>query len=53
MEHFEISKLSKDLTVSKYETRKQIEVNDLSGGQYFVDKNIRFKTPMLRSVLCD
>ena len=30
-----------------------IEVNDLSGGQYSVDKNIRFKTPMLRSDLRD
>ena len=34
-------------------TRKWIEVNDLSGGQYSVSKNIRFQTLMLRSDLCD
>ena len=33
-------------------TRKWIEVNDLSAGQCSVNKNIRFKTPMLRSDLC-
>ena len=34
-------------------TRKRIEENDLSGGQYSVYKNIKFKTPMLTSDLCD
>ena len=34
-------------------TIKQIKVNDLSRGQYSVDKNARFKTPMLRPDLCD
>ena len=29
------------------------EVNDLSDSQYSVNKNIRFKTPMLRSDLCE
>ena len=33
-------------------TRKWIELNNLSGGQYSVNKNIRFKTPILRSDLC-
>ena len=33
-------------------TRKWTEVNNLSGGQYSVNKNIRFKTPILRSDLC-
>ena len=33
-------------------TRKWIEVNDLSGGQYSINKNIRFKKLMLRSDLC-
>ena len=28
-------------------------MNDLSGGQYSVNKNIGFKTRMLRSDLCD
>ena len=29
------------------------QVNDLSNGQYSVNKNISFKTSMLRSDLCD
>ena len=51
MEHYKISILLNDSTVSKFVTR--IEVNDLSNGQYSVDKNIRFKTSMLRTDLCD
>ena len=46
-------KLSNDLTVSKFLTIKWIEVNDLSGSQHSVSKNIRFETPMLRSDLYD
>ena len=53
MEHYKISTLLKDSTVSKFVTKKWIEVNDLSSGQYSVNKNIRFKTSMLRSDLCD
>ena len=52
MEHQKKSRLLNDSTVSKLVTRKWIEVNDLPGGQYSVNKNIRFKTPMLRSDLC-
>ena len=48
IEHHKISTLLNNLTVSKFVTRKWIEVNDLSDDQYSVDKNIRFKTPMLR-----
>ena len=44
MEHYKISKLTNDLTVSKFVTKKQNEVNDLSNGQYPVNKNIRLKT---------
>ena len=33
--------------------KKWIEVNDLPSCQYFVNKNINFKTSMLRSELCD
>ena len=51
MEHYKISILLNDSTISKFVTR--IEVNDLSNGQYSVDKNIRFKTSMLRTDLCD
>ena len=36
-------------SVSKFVTRQGIKINDLSGGQYL----IRFKTPMLRSDLCN
>ena len=38
MEHYKISKLSNDSTVSKFVTRKWIKVNDLSSGQYSVKK---------------
>ena len=34
-------------------TKKWIEVNDLSSGQYSINKNIRFKTLMFGSDLCD
>ena len=40
-------------TVSKVVTKKWIEVNDLSSGQYSDNKNVRFKTSMWRSDLCD
>ena len=53
MEHLKIFELLSDSTVSKFVTRKWIEENDLSNGQYSVEKNIRFKNPMLRSDLCD
>ena len=39
--------------MSKFITRKEIEVNDLSSGQYLVNKNKRFKTSMLWSDLYD
>ena len=53
MEHYKISKLLNDSTISKFVTKKWVEVNDLSGGQYSDNKNIKFKTSMLRSDLCD
>ena len=34
-------------------TIKWVEVSDLSSSQYSVNKNIRFKTSMLRLNLCD
>ena len=52
MKHHKISKLLNDSTQSKFVTRKQTELNDLSGSQYSVNKNIRFKIAMLRSDLC-
>ena len=53
MKHHKLSKLLNDLTASKFVARNWIEVNDLSGGQYSVNKNRRFKTPTLRSDLGD
>ena len=53
MGHYKISKLLRHSTVSKFVTKKWIEVNDLLSGQYFVNKNIRFNMSMLRSNLCD
>ena len=52
MEHYKISTLLNNSTISKFVTKKWIEINDLSSGQYFVNKNVRFKTSMLRSDLC-
>ena len=50
MEQYKISKLLKDLTISKFVARTWTELNDLSGGQYSVNKNVRFKTPMLDQI---
>ena len=48
MEHYKIYKLLNDSTVLKFMTKKWIEVNDLSRGQYSLNKSIRFKTSILR-----
>ena len=53
MEHHKISRLWNDSSVSKFLTIKWVEVSDLSSSQYSVNKNIRFKTSMLRLNLCD
>ena len=53
MEHYKISKLLDDSTVSGFLTKKCVEVSDLSSGQYSVNKNLRVKTSMLRSDLCN
>ena len=52
-EHYKISKLLNNSTVSKFSTKHWVEVNDLSSGQYSVNKNIRFKTSLSRWYLCD
>ena len=39
--------------VPRFITKKWIEVHDQSGETYNTDKQIRFKTPMLRSDLGD
>ena len=53
MEHYKISKVLNDSSVSKFVKKKWVEVNDLSSGQYSINKNMRFKTSMLKSDLCD
>ena len=51
MEHYKISKLLDDLTVLKFVKRRWIELNDLSNGQCSFNKNIWFKTTILKSNL--
>ena len=51
MKHYK--KLLRNSTVSKFVKKKWIEVNDLSSGQYSINKNIRFKNLMLKLDLCD
>ena len=53
MKHYKISKLLNDSNAFKFVTKKWIEVIDLTSGQYSVNKNISFKTSMVRSDLCD
>ena len=53
MENYKIFKLLNDSSVSKFVIKKWVEANDLSSCQYSVNKNLRFKTSMLRSDLCD
>ena len=43
---------SDDKDLSRFVTKKWIEVYDQSGGNYNVNKKIRIKTSMLRSDLC-
>ena len=42
MENYKISKLLHHSAGSKFVTKKSIKLNDLSGGQYSVNKNRRF-----------
>ena len=42
-----------DKDLARYVTKKWIEVYDQSEKHYNVNKEIRIKTPMLRSDLCD
>ena len=42
-----------DNDLPRFVTKKWIEVYDQSGGNYNVKKEIRIKTSMLRSDLCD
>ena len=53
MEHYKISKVLKDLSASKFVAKQWIKVNDLSSSQHSDNKNMQFKTSVLRSDLCD
>ena len=54
MEYDKINNLlgSESENLSKFVTREYVRVNSLSN-TYNKNKSIRFKTPMLRSDLCD
>ena len=49
-EQHKLSKLLNDPNMSKSITKNWIELNDLSGCQSSVTKNIGFKTPMIRLI---
>ena len=53
IEHHKKSILLNHSTFSQFVIRKWIEVNDLSGGQDYINKNIRLQTTILGSNLCD
>ena len=55
MEHQKITHVLKDGSnkPSKFRTRKWVEINDEGRGRYSHNKQIKFKTSMLRSSLCD
>ena len=56
MEYQKIANLIDDDTSnqpSKFRTRSWIEINDESRGAYNVNSQIKFKTTMLKSSLCD
>ena len=53
MEHYKRFKLLNDSTVSKFVTRKWVEVNDLPSGLYSNNQNTRSKALLLRLDLCD
>ena len=55
MEYQKIANLLKDESnkPSKSKTRNWVEINDEARGTYSLNKQIKFKTSMLRSSLCD
>ena len=55
MEHQKIANLIDDTPnqPSKFRTRNWVETNDESRGAYNVNSQIKFKTTMLKSSLCD
>ena len=55
MEYQKIANLLNDESnkPSKFKTRNWVEINDEARGTYSPNKQIKFKTSMLRSSLCD
>ena len=55
MEYQKIANLIDDTPnqPSKFRTRNWVEINDESRGAYNVNSQIKFKTAMLKSSLCD
>ena len=55
MEYQKIANLIDDTSnqPSKFRTRNLVEINDGSRGAYNVNSQIKFKTTMLKSSLCD
>ena len=55
MEYEKISNLLDDASnkTSKFKTKNWVEINDESRGTYNVGSQIKFKTTMLKSSLCD
>ena len=55
MEHQKMANLPDDASnqQSKFRTRNWVEINDESRGAYNVNSQIKFKTTMLKSSLCD
>ena len=53
MEHYKRFKLLNDSTVSKFVTKKWVEVNDLPSGLYSNNQNRRSKALLLRLDLWD
>ena len=55
MEYQKIANLLNDRSnkPSKFRTKNWVEINDEARGTYFHNKQIKLKTSMLRSSLCD
>ena len=55
MEYQKIADLIDDTSnlLSKFKTKNWVEINDESRGTYNVNSQIKFKTTMLKSSLCD
>ena len=56
MEYLKVANLIDDNTLnqpSKFRTRNWVEINDESRGAYNVNSQIKIKTTMLKSSLCD